>query len=133
MRSMILGIAVWSLVIPLSAQEATYQRPSREVLEVLHAPLPPAALLSPDRRMLILAELNRYPAVAELAEPMLRLAGLRINPRKNGPHSTGYIKSLRLRGLESAEETPIALPPGSRAGAPQWNATSTQFACCGLL
>jgi dipeptidyl aminopeptidase/acylaminoacyl peptidase len=128
MRSLFLVIAVGSIVVQLSAQDATYEKPAKEVLEVLHAPLPPTALLSPNRRVLILAELNRYPAVAELAEPMLRLAGLRINPKTNGRHGGGSIKSLKLRGLENSLESLIALPPGLHAGAPQWNATSTQIA-----
>ena len=39
---------------------------AKEVLEVLNAPLPPAAALSPDRRMLLLAEMvtHRYPLEA---------------------------------------------------------------------
>jgi hypothetical protein len=29
------------------------------------------------------------PSIEEVAQPMLRLAGLRINPRNNGPHGRG--------------------------------------------
>ena len=64
-----------------------YRRPPREITDVLDAPPPPAVVVSPTREHLLLVQGERYPAVAELAAPMLRLAGLRINPQTNGPHT----------------------------------------------
>jgi hypothetical protein len=42
-------------------------------------------MLAPDGRTLLLAEQPGLPGIAEVAQPELRLAGLRINPRNNGP------------------------------------------------
>jgi dipeptidyl aminopeptidase/acylaminoacyl peptidase len=129
MRKMLCGVAMWLLVAPLVAQTPTYQKPAKEVLEVLHAPLPPAPLLSPDRKLLLLGEINRYPQIADLAEPMLRLAGIRINPKTNGSHGAPYLKSLKLRGLENPTEKTVAFPVGARIGAGvRWNATSSHLA-----
>jgi hypothetical protein len=60
-----------------------YEKPPREILDVLNAPLPPTPFLSPARDMLALAQPVTYPAISDLAEPLLRLAGVRINPRTN--------------------------------------------------
>lgn len=128
MRTFLCGVAAWLLVAPLTAQTPTYQRPAKEVLDVLHAPLPPTPLLSPDRRFLALGEINRYPHIADLAEPMLRLAGIRINPRTNGTHGTLFLKSLKLRRLENPKEIAVVLPVGARIGVPRWNATSSHMA-----
>src|ERR1044072_2727377 len=61
----------------LSAQ--TYQKPPQAVLDVLNAPVPPVGALSPTREYMLLAQGVRYPPISELAQPMLRLAGMRIN------------------------------------------------------
>ena len=39
------------------------------------------------------------PSIADLAQPELRLAGLRFNPRTNGPSRGRYITSLMLQAL----------------------------------
>ncbi len=41
----------------------------------------------------------RYPPIAELAQPMLRLAGMRINPKTNGLHNATFNSSLTLRKM----------------------------------
>jgi len=122
-------MAAWIALVPLCAQApASYQKPPAEVMEVLHAPLAPSTFLSPNSRFLILGEINRYPKIADMAEPMLRLAGIRINPRTNTPHGAGYLKSIKLRTLEDPRESPVALPEGARIAGLRWNAASTHVA-----
>ncbi len=67
--------------------QTAYQKPPRPVLDVLHAPLPPAAVVSPTHDRLILAAPVRYPPIADLAEPMLRLAGVRFLLVNRGHHA----------------------------------------------
>lgn len=129
MRSFPTAALAWIALLPLVAQAPTgYQKPSKEVLEVLHAPQEPRVFLSPGAGYLVMGEPSRYPRIAELAEPMLRLAGIRINPRSNTPHGAGYVKSLRLRALQEPKETPIALPEMARIGGLRWNASGSLVA-----
>src|ERR1022692_3037658 len=84
--------------------ELTYQKPPQEILDVLNAPPPPAISVNPSRDYAILMQPLRYPPIAEVAQPMLRLAGLRIDIRTNGPHlpfsSTAYrSEECRFRAL----------------------------------
>ena len=74
------------LLSNLAAAQQAYKKPPKEVLDVLNAPVTPLVSISPSRDMLLLATGVRYPPIADLAQPMLRLAGLRINPNTNGPH-----------------------------------------------
>lgn len=112
-----------------SAQDK-YQKPSQEVLDVLNAPLPPTPFFSPKRDMLVLAQPIIYPSIADLAEPMLRLAGIRFNPRNNADRSyIYYFTALTLKRISDGVETPIVLPAEARRiGRPQWNADGTMFA-----
>jgi len=120
--------ALWITGIAFAQQK--YQKPPKAVLDVLNAPLPPTLLMSPDRDCIVFADLVRYPSISDLAEPMLRLAGVRINPRNNSER--GYIyywTGLSVRKFPDGEETKIALPAGVRhIVEPRWNAAGTMMA-----
>ncbi|MEA2570262.1 MAG: hypothetical protein QOI24_2263 [Acidobacteriota bacterium] len=112
---------------PLAAQQ-TYQHPPREIVDVLDAPPPPTPLVSPAGNALILATPVRYRPISDLAEPMLRGAGTRINPRNNGSHLFAYNVALKLQQIPDGPEVPIALPAGARVTDPRWNASGSLFA-----
>jgi hypothetical protein len=63
-----------ALVVPISA-ELTWQKPPKEVLDILNAPATPVLSVNPLRTYAALSEAHRYPSIAEVSEPMLRLAG----------------------------------------------------------
>ena len=70
-----------------SPQPATkWQSPPKELLKVLHAPQLPRVWTAPTGEYLLLADPVLYPPLAELASPMHKLAGIRVNPAINGHH-----------------------------------------------
>jgi dipeptidyl aminopeptidase/acylaminoacyl peptidase len=111
-----------------AAQTGGYRKPPQAVLDVLNAPVAPVALLSPARDRVILATSTRYPPISDLAQPMLRLAGLRINPNTNAPHSLSYYVRLSLKHVETGAETPIQLPAGAQAAWLKWSGDGRRFA-----
>ena len=110
--------------------QTKYEKPPQEVLDVLNAPLPPDLILSPKRDLLVLAQRMAYPAISDLAEPMLRLAGVRINPRTNAERSyINYWTAFTVKRLADGAEFPVALPAAvRRLSAPRWNAAGTMLA-----
>jgi dipeptidyl aminopeptidase/acylaminoacyl peptidase len=110
------------------AAAQTYQKPPRAVLDVLDAPVPPQAAISPARDYMLLVQGVRYPPITELAQPMLRLAGLRINPRTTAPHRAAFYVSMTLKKISDGSERKVELPPGARAGMPVWSADGKRFA-----
>src|SRR5438128_12664930 len=79
-----------ALVTPAAAQESRsaspgYRMPPKAIAELIDAPVTPGASLSPNREWLLLLEVPSLPPIAEISQPELRLAGLRFNPRTNGP------------------------------------------------
>ncbi|MDQ3666846.1 MAG: S9 family peptidase, partial [Acidobacteriota bacterium] len=117
------------IILPLAATaQQGYQKPSQDVLDILSAAVTPTASVSPARDTMLLATGLRYPPIADLAQPMLRLAGLRINPNTNGPHRYQYAVALALKRISDGSEIKIDLPPGAKIGAPQWSADGKQFA-----
>ncbi|MGI9066722.1 MAG: S9 family peptidase [Pyrinomonadaceae bacterium] len=116
------------LLSNFAAAQQGYKKPPQDVLDILTASVTPNASISPARDAMLLATGLRYPPIADLAQPMLRLAGLRINPNTNGPHRYQYWVALTLKRISDGSEVQIAFPPGAKIGPPQWSADGKQFA-----
>ena len=121
---------LFSLVLAISvlAAELAYQKPPQEVLDVLNAPAPRVLAVNPSRSYVSLSDVERYPPIAEVSAPMLRLAGLRINPRNNGLHLSPVSLSITLIKVPENVKIPVSLPPGARAGSLRWSEDGKQFA-----
>jgi len=98
-----------------------YKAPPKAVTDVLNAPSIPTSSISPSRDRLALLTPLRYPPIADLAQPMLRLAGTRVNPNTNGPHLQFYSVSMTLKNIADGKETPVALPAGAKISGVQWS------------
>ena len=112
-----------------SQTDSAYRLPSPALAAVVDAPLTPAVLVSPDKQFLVLAERSALPPIAELAQPELRLAGLRINPATSGPTRETYFTGLVVQSLAAGTESRLAgLPSGARIGNVSWSRDSRQIA-----
>jgi len=105
----------------LLGAEEVYKKPPKEILDVLNAKAIPSASLSPARDHLLLVRSDRYPPIAELAQPMLRLAGLRINPNSNSPHRAQSFIEFTFKRFSDGAETRVMGPANPRMGAPEWS------------
>lgn len=101
--------------------QTTYKTPPPVIRKVLNAPATPVSSASPTRTHLLLLEPDRYPPIAELAEPMLRLAGLRINPKNNAPRMGATFRKAELIDLKSLSHKPLAIPAGTKIGPASWS------------
>src|ERR1700722_3331904 len=101
--------------------ETHYQKPPKEVLDVLNAPLTPTISVSPHRDYAILMQPVRYPSIAEVAQPMLRLAGIRIDSNTNGMHLAGNVTSLTIKRLSDGADIPVNLPSDPKLSPPIWS------------
>lgn len=112
-----------SLLVSSAGAQSLYQKPPKAIQDVLDAPSTPLISPSPTRDRLLFAQTLPYPSIAEVAAPMLRLAGLRINAQTNGPHSAPRIVSLSFRELtgKNEAEKKLELPAGARIGSVAWS------------
>src|SRR5690606_14925882 len=105
-----------TLALPGSARamdDGRYREPSPPVAAIVDAPVPPVPVLSPDRQRLLLLDRPPAPTIAELAQPELRLAGLRINPATNGPSRSSFYTGLVFKSFaDGAERRVTGLPDG---------------------
>jgi dipeptidyl aminopeptidase/acylaminoacyl peptidase len=115
-----------------AAAQGSYQKPPQAITDVLNAPATPATSVSPAKDRILMAEPLRYPPISELAQPMLRLAGFRINPNNTAQHRTPYSVKLTLKNIADGKETPINLPPNAQIISPQWSADGRYIAAGNL-
>jgi dipeptidyl aminopeptidase/acylaminoacyl peptidase len=126
LRIFVCGVLAVTLPPDLLAQG--YQRPPKAVIDILDVPPPPSALVSPTGDYLLLVQSSRYPSIEEVAALQLRLAGLRIDPKTNGPARGGRVKGLTLVSLPGGEQKKLDIPADARFGFPIWSPDGRKFA-----
>jgi len=112
----------------LTAEEFAYQKPSKEILDILHAPTLPTLSVNPSRTYAVLSQSSRYPPITEVAAPMVRIAGLRIDPKTNGIHLAPSNIGLTLKRLSDGKDVPLTLPAGGKFSTPHWSPDGKHFA-----
>lgn len=123
-----LANSILLVCLSVSAFAQGYQKPPQNVLEILNASTIPSTTISPSKDLILLTETLRYPPISELAQPMLRLAGLRINPNTNGSHRPVYAVKITLKNIATGKETPVTLPPNANIISPSWSADGKYIA-----
>jgi len=106
-------ITVASAQFAQTPDTARYQLPPKEIVAAFDAPPLPQAILSPSRQLMALTWRRPYPTIAELAQPMLRLAGARINPKNNGPQRATEIYAITFKKIVDGTEVRVTVPPGA--------------------
>ena len=127
-RRIIILLLALLAVVPVQS-EVTYQKPSKEILDVLNAPAPPVISVNPSKTHVLLMQRQLYPPIAELAESMQRLAGVRINPANNGEHNPYIvITGLTLKSIQTGQEIKLTVPLAARLSFPFWSPDGRKFA-----
>ncbi|MFZ1527081.1 MAG: prolyl oligopeptidase family serine peptidase [Saprospiraceae bacterium] len=106
----------------------TWQKPPKEIMDVLNAPLLPSVWTSPTGKYMIMADPIIYPPLEELASDMLKLAGIRVNPRNNGNHGEHGGTSLRIFNITNKVTTPLSIPKDAELIDVKWTVDGQRFA-----
>ncbi len=112
-----------------------YDRPPKDILDVMLAPAPPQPRVSPTLDNILLVSWQEYPSISRVATPFLRLAGVRVEPKNHSKHDTpgGYgitpcALGFDLVHVADGAQIHVALPAGACPGKPQWAADGKRFA-----
>jgi dipeptidyl aminopeptidase/acylaminoacyl peptidase len=124
----ILTLAALASAVIVVAEDFPYRQPSRVVTDALNAAPTPAISVSPQRDYAVFLPQVRYPAIAEVAQPMLRLAGIRIDTNTNGMHGAATYTSFAIQRLSDGAEVKIATPRDAKLSGLIWSPDGKQFA-----
>ena len=84
----------------LAQTNLNYRRPPKAIVDLVDILPTPFVEVSPadasGKKELLIEFVSGFPTIADLAQPELRLGGLRFNPKTNGPSRGWYLTSLDL-------------------------------------
>nr|WP_199068034.1 prolyl oligopeptidase family serine peptidase [Chromobacterium sp. ASV5] len=117
------------LLSPLAVQAGGYQTPPPELQALVDAPRPPLQSLSPTRQLVAQIHRPGLPGIADVAQPELRLAGLRLNPAMRAASRFDFGNAITLLDVNSGESRPArGLPAAARIADIAWSADGRRLA-----
>ncbi|MGD0781378.1 MAG: prolyl oligopeptidase family serine peptidase [Candidatus Aminicenantales bacterium] len=118
----LLGVLALACLLNLGglAQEP-YKLPPKDVVDIVTAPPTPRVLLDPGRDTMLLIESESMPSIADLSQPLLRIAGMRITPMNNSRQVLGFGTGLTLKSVKDGAARKIELPAGAKLSGASWS------------
>lgn len=109
--------------------DAGYKTPPKDIVDLVSVKPTPSVSISENGEWMLFLERNSYPSIEELAQPELKIAGLRINPKNFAPSRQTFINNLYLKSLKGGPELKITgLPSPLSASGITWNDNSKKIA-----
>jgi len=108
-----------------------FQKPPKEILDLVDVPRAPSVLLSDDKEYMILLSRNSYKTIEELSQTELRLGGLRIDPKTNIGSRVTYVNNVQIRRLNKKESEVIqvsGLPANPKLANFGWSPDQSKIA-----
>jgi len=112
-------------------QNLDYQKPPKEILELVDVPLAPSVIMDDDKEVMLLLYRDAYVSIGELSRDEMRLAGLRIDPVTNIGSRERYFNSLKIQRLDGSDAQPVqvqGLPPSPRLSNFSWSPDQLKMA-----
>jgi dipeptidyl aminopeptidase/acylaminoacyl peptidase len=106
-----------------------YHQAPQPIHDLLNAAPTPLVLVSPKADQLLVVDRLANPPISDLSQPMLRLAGLRVNPATNGRHHPQRFVGLSLVDVATGKTRKVTgLPHNPYLSTPEWSPDGKQFA-----
>ena len=106
-----------------------YQKPPKEILELVDVPLAPSTIINSKADMMVFLYRDQFKSIAELSEDEMRLGGLRINPKTNINSRSTYFNDLKVKPVDADEPKSIqGLPENPRLTNFSWSPDETMIA-----
>jgi len=123
MKKLILLITAFFVITFAFGQgNVTYQKPPKEILDLVDVPLPPSVLIDDKGENMVLRYRDSYKSIAELSEVEMRLGGLRINPKTNISSRENYYNNIKVKKTSAKKATQVSgLPSPARLSNFSWS------------
>ena len=101
----LIGLFLTSVVY--AQENITYQKPSKEILEIADFENAPSVLMNNKKEYMILSYRNTYKSLEDLNQEEMRLGGLRINPITNISSTANYVNNIKIRKVKDKNEVQV--------------------------
>lgn len=103
-RKFLIIVSVIISVSALAQEELGYQTPKKELLELIDVDLAPSVLSNSKNTVLVLISRSTYKNISDLSRKELRLAGLRVDPKRYIGSRTTYFNKVEVVSLNKGKE-----------------------------
>lgn len=128
MRSRLVVVFLLFAAAHAAVSQTPYKEPPPEIVRLVDAPPLPYVDAGPRGDVLLLLHRESLPPISEMARPMLRLAGTRIDPGTNARHGPRSVVGITIHDLTDGGERRVSLPDDVGVGFPSWSPDGTRFA-----
>lgn len=131
-RTLLSFLLMGGLSTYVYAQEnLTYQLPPKSIVDLVDAPGSPSVQFNKDGSLMLLLQSPGYASIEQVAQPVIGLAGIRINPANNSTEGelSGVYNGLTIKDLKTGKENKLTgLPDKMKMTNISWNADGSLFA-----
>jgi len=129
MRKLLLILSCFAGTSVMAQDAIQYQIPPKPIYDLVMADPTPGVSFGNKGATMLVMKRSSMPTVEDLAQPELRIAGMRINPNNFGPSRSSYITGFTIKNTKTGAELPVTgLPANLKAGNVQWSPNEDKFA-----
>lgn len=130
-KNLLLLLAVGAFILPATAQTSLkYQTPPKSIVDLADASFP-RVQFSKDGKYMLTLESPGFESIERVSQPILGLAGLRVNPATNAlePESGGSYTTITIKELATGKVNQLAgLPDGALLSRISWSPDNSYIA-----
>ena len=129
-KKFIAFVIVIAFSLTIHSQDNTgYTLPPKDITDMLLAESSPLVSINDKGDWMLMMQRSSYPSVEELAQPELRIAGLRINPANYSRSRQSFMNDIWLKNIGTGKEMKITgLPSPLFAGSISWSPDDKKIA-----
>jgi dipeptidyl aminopeptidase/acylaminoacyl peptidase len=127
-RLIVVTVGLLLFASGIAKGQSTYKLPPPEVVKIIDATRTPIVVVSPTRDAFLLVEPEGLPPIRQLARPILKLAGVRVDPGLGATQRVFRYTGIEIVPLDGRPRKRVELPEGSRIGMPKWSPAGSSFA-----
>jgi len=116
------------IVAGMATGQTPYKLPPADVVKILDAPATPFVRVSPRGDALLLVTYTPHPPISLLARPVLRIAGVRIDPKQHSAQRTTLFTGISIVRTTGGGPVRVNLPKDPGIGIPSWSYDGTKIA-----
>jgi hypothetical protein len=115
-------------IAPLLIKAQNYKQPAKLLADLVTAKSTPGVSVNEKGTVMLISERSDLPTIEDLAQPELRIAGLRINPNNFAPSRQTYSTNFMLKNIATATQIQVkGLPANLKAFNVRWNPSQTKI------
>lgn len=133
MKAKILGLFIMGgFTLSVNAQESLkYQLPPQSIVDLVDAPSNPVIEFNKSGNMMLVLQAPGYASMEQVAQPVIGVAGLKVNPGNNSTESevSGVYESILIKDVKTGKESKLdGLPQKYRITNISWSPDGNYFA-----